>query len=180
MHKKNRSRDNHRPSLIAMALAFFMLAGTVLADDADNAIKQWTGTDFSGDEVSFPEVLDGKPTVTVFWATWCPYCQALMPYLGEVQSEYGDDQINILTINVFEDGELDPAAHIAELDFPMIAVANGDSIAEIYGVRFTPGLMIMDGDGTHVWTRASTDLPAGQEVAEFWAGQIREQLDELL
>lgn len=103
-----------------------------------------------------------------------------MPYLGEIQSDYGSDKINILTINVFEKGELDPAAHVAELGFPMIAVANGDSIAEIYSVRGTPGLMIVDGQGNIVWKRASTDLPAGKTVAELWSDQVREQLDQIL
>ena len=140
----------------------------------------WKGTDFSGAEVDFPAVLQGKPTVLIFWATWCPYCKAFMPYLGEIQRDYGEDKINVLAIDVFEDGVLDPAAYVATLGFPVIAVANGEAIAEVYSVRGTPGLMILDGRGTLVWKRASTDLPAGKTVAELWAEQVREQLDRLL
>ena len=165
---------------IVAVLATLLVAGGVSADDSPTAAIQWTGSDFSGSSVEFPAALAGKPTVMVFWATWCPYCTALMPHLGEVQNELGEDAINILTVNVFEDGELDPAEHIASLGFPMIAVANGDPIAELYSVRFTPGLMIVDGDGNLVWTRESTDLPPGKTVAEFWAGQVREQLEALL
>jgi len=167
-------------SRTALLLMLNCMAALALADVTDKANSGWKGTDFSGAEIDFPAVLNGKPTVMVFWATWCPYCRALMPYLGEIQSEYGDEQINILTIDVFEDGELDPAEYIESLGFSMIAVANGDPVAEIYSVRFTPGLMVLDGQGNVVWQRESTDLPPGEAVAEFWAGQVREQLDKLL
>ena len=165
---------------IALALAALCMLNLTFASETEEADLAWTGADFSGTEIVFPEVLQGKPTVLVFWATWCPYCQALMPYLGEIQRDYGEKKINILTINVFEDGEIDPAAYVEELGFPMIAVANGEPIAEIYSVRGTPGLMILDGQGNLAWKRASTDLPPGKTVAEFWAEQVREQLDQLL
>lgn len=165
---------------IALMLAVLCVAGFAFAGEPDQPNPGWKGTDFAGAEIDFPAVLQGKPTVLVFWATWCPYCKAFMPYLGEIQRDYGEDQINILAIDVFEDGELDPAAYIEALGFPVIAVANGDSIAKIYSVHGTPGLMILDGQGNLVWKRASTELPAGKTVAELWVGQVRKQLDKLL
>ena len=75
---------------------------------------------------------------------------------------------------------VDAAEYVEALGFPVIAVANGESIAEIYSVYGTPGLMVLDGQGNLVWRRTSTDLPAGKTIAEFWAGQVREQLNQLL
>ena len=152
----------------------------VYAVDQGSAAPAWTGTDFSGNEVSFPAVIAGKPSVMIFWATWCPYCNAFMPYLGQIQKDYGEDKINVIAINAKERGVGDPAAYVADLDFAVIGVAEGDGIAEIYSVNFIPGLMIIDGDGNLAWKRASTELPAGQTVAELWDGQVREQLDLLL
>lgn len=165
---------------IASVFAVFCMLNLAFAGQSQETRPVWTASDFSGADIDFPEVLQGKPTVLIFWATWCPYCKALMPYVGEIQKDYGEEKINILAIDVFEDGEMDPAAYIEELEFPMIAVANGDPIAEIYSVRGTPGLMILDGHGNLVWKRQSTDLPAGKTVAEFWAAQVREQLDKIL
>ena len=167
-------------SRLLLPLTLLCMAAFSLADETDGASLTWNATDFSGAEIDFPAVLDGKPTVMVFWATWCPYCRAFMPHLGDIQSEYGPERINILTVDVFEDGELDPAEYVESLGFPMIAVADGDAVAELYSVRFTPGLMVLDGQGNVAWIRESTDLPPGEAVAEFWAGQVREQLDELL
>lgn len=139
----------------------------------------WTGATFDGATVQFPELLDGKPTVMVFWATWCSYCKAFMPYLENIQSEFGD-AVNILTINAKEDGTGNPAAYIADLDFPMIAVRDGDAIAAAYDVEYIPGLMISGADGVITYRRAWTELPAGEEVASLWASQVRSNLSSLL
>ncbi len=155
-------------------------AAMVPAVEQGEPAPTWAGMDFSGNEVHFPSVIDGKPTVMIFFATWCPYCKAFMPYLGQIQKEYGKDQINILAINAKEKGEGDPKAYVEKLGYPVISVADGDTIAEEYSVRFIPGLMIVDGDGNIAWKRASTDLPPGKTIAELWDEQVREQLDLLL
>jgi len=155
------------------------IAGAVDVEPGQ-AMPAWTAMDFAGNEVSFPEVIDGKPTIVVFWATWCPYCKAFMPNLGRIQKDYGTDKINVLLINDKERGHGDPAAYASGLDFDFIGVAEGDEIANAIGVRFIPGLMIVAADGTLAWKRASTDLPAGKTVADFWEGQVRAQLDLML
>jgi thiol-disulfide isomerase/thioredoxin len=151
-----------------------------------NAVEQgepapaWRGVDFAGTAVEFPQLLDGKPTVMVFWATWCGYCKAFMPYLERIQNDYGREQINILTINAKEDGSGNPAEYIAGLAVQTIAVTNGDAIAAAYGVEYIPGLMVIAADGTVAYRRAWTDLPAGDRVAAYWSRQVRRALDELL
>jgi uncharacterized membrane-anchored protein len=103
-----------------------------------------------------------------------------MPYLEKIQSDYGTEQINILTINAKEDGSGNPARYIADLSIQTIAVANGDAIAEAYGVEFIPGLMVVSPDGLVAYRRAWTELPAGERVASFWSRQVRRSLDQLL
>jgi thiol-disulfide isomerase/thioredoxin len=166
-----------RSIMLGIALGWAITASAV---DTGEPAPAWQGTDFAGETVVFPEVIAGKPSVMIFWATWCPYCKAFMPYLGQIQKDYGQDRINIIAINAKERGVGDPAAYVAGLDFTVIDVAEGDAIAEKYSVRFIPGLMIVDGDGNMAWKRASTDLPAGKTVAELWDDQVREQLDRLL
>jgi cytochrome c biogenesis protein CcmG/thiol:disulfide interchange protein DsbE len=165
--------------LVLLAILSFA-ATTALAVDQGDVAPPWKAMDFSGNEVSFPEVINGKPTVVVFWATWCPYCNAFMPNLGNIQKDYGEEKINVIVINAKERGHGDPAAYVDKLDFKVIGVAEGDAIADAYSVRFIPGLMIVDSNGILAWERASTELPAGKSVAEFWEGQVREQLDLLL
>ncbi len=165
---------------IALLIAVFCISGTVLAVEVGDIAPEFVGPDEYGKEVRFPDVIDGKPTILVFWATWCPYCKAFMPFLEQIQKDYGEESINVVMINHKERGAGDPAAYIKSLDFSVIAVLEGDPIGDAYTVDFIPGLMIADADGRIAWKRVSTDLPAGRQVGEFWDMKVREQLDKML
>ena len=169
-----------KPSVLtACALALLGAIPGFAVEQGDQA-PVWQGVDFEGRPVRFPELLDGKPTVVVFWATWCSYCKAFMPYLERIQSDYGTERINILAINAKEDGTGNPEQYIAGLSVKTIAVANGDAIADAYGVEFIPGLMVISPDGSVAYRRAWTDQPAGERVASYWSRQVRRALDQLL
>ena len=166
--------------VFALSAAVFCISGSALAVEVGDVAPAFVGSDEVGKEIRFPDVIDGKPTVMVFWATWCPYCKAFMPFLEQIQKDYGKDKINVVLINHKERGAGDPAAYIMSLDFPVIAVLEGDSIGDAYTVDFIPGLMIAGADGRIAWKRKSTELPAGRKVGEFWDMKVREQLDKML
>ncbi len=115
-----------RSILLVLVLSWTLGASAV---DTGKPAPAWHGTNFSGETVDFPAVIAGKPSVLIFWATWCPYCNAFMPYLRQIQEDYGSDKINIIAINAKERGIGDPAAYVADLDFSVIDVAEGDDIA---------------------------------------------------
>lgn len=165
---------------MALSVLALLLTLPALALEPGDTAPAWSGRDFSGQTLEFPALIAGKPAVLVFWATWCPYCRAFMPYLKDISAEYAERGVKIVVINAKEDGSGSPRAYVGRLDFEPIAVADGDPIAAAYGIEFIPGLLIVNGDGTVAWQRAWTDLPAGRSVAELWAGQVREQLDRLV
>ena len=165
-----------------LALLFLFLANhSLYAVSAGDTAPSWNGTDIAtGSSVEFPGVLEGKPAVLVFWATWCPYCKAFMPYVRDIQSEYEKYGVKIVSFNTLERGIGDPKAYVKSLDFPFVAIADADSIAEAYSVKYIPGLLISDGNGQIVYRRKSTDLPAGKTVSEQWADEVRQVLDTLV
>jgi thiol-disulfide isomerase/thioredoxin len=165
---------------IVLLLGLVFIGSPAFAVEAGDVAPAWTGSDYSGNSVEFPSATLGKPTIMVFWATWCPYCKAFMPFLSQIQKDYGTEKINVVVINHKERGIGDPAAYVENLDFPVIAIKDGDSIGGAYSVDFIPGLMIIDSEGIIAWKRASTDLPAGRTVGELWDQEVREQLDLLL
>jgi thiol-disulfide isomerase/thioredoxin len=130
--------------------------------------------------VEFPELLEGKPAVLIFWATWCPYCKAFMPYAKQIQADYAEQGVKIVTFNAKERGRGDPKAYVDSLGFPLVAVADADIIAEDYNIQFIPGLLVVDGQGGVVFRRKSTNLPAGKTVSQQWDAQVREVLDNLI
>jgi len=165
--------------VIAMAILWSVPAGAVGKGDL---APPWQATNFQGKSVSFPELVNGKPTVIIFWASWCSYCKAFMPYLNEIQDEYGPDSIEIIAVNFREEeGELgadsDPDAYIANTGIALTAIRDGEDIAAAYGVKYVPGLMVVDSTRIVSYRRGMTKLPAGKTIAELWDEQVRAALD---
>lgn len=171
----------HRMQTLLVLVGLWLVSSSVsFAVEQGDVAPKWRAQDFAGRVVDFPAVTQGKPAVVVFWATWCGYCKAFMPYLKNIQADYAKDGVQIVAINAKEDGKGDPKAYVQGLGFAPIAVANGDAIAQDYAVQYIPGLMIVDGAGTVAYRRPWTDLPAGRTVAELWDDQVRTALDQLL
>ena len=147
------------------------------AVEAGDEAPSWVSSNVHGNVVSFPEVTNGRPAVVVFWATWCPYCKAFMPYLEDIQSDYAADGVKIVAINAKERGIGDPVAYLDGLGFPVLGILEGDEIADAYDIQFIPGLMVVDGSGVVSYRRSSTDLPPGQTLSEFWGAEVRAALD---
>ncbi len=163
-------------AIILSVLFSSALTGVQIGDVAPS----WKGNNLvDGTQVKFPEVLNEKPAVLVFWATWCPYCKAFMPYAGRIQADYAGQGVQIVTFNALERGKGDPKAYVDGLDFPLVAIAEADDIAKQYDVKFIPGLMVVDGEGSVIYRRGWTNLPAGSKVAEQWDGEVRAALDNL-
>ncbi len=163
----------------------FVLSGVLacslsLAVEAGDEAPEFRAWDFAGQAVAFPAEDGTDTSVVIFWATWCGYCKAFMPYLEQIESDYRDRGVHVVTINAKEDGSGNPAQYIADLGFPMTAVRSGDAIARAWGVEFIPGVFVVDADGMIAFRRPWTDLPAGQEVAQLWDRQVRDALDAAL
>ena len=163
--------------VIATTVVFSTPAAAIFEGDTAPA---WQATTFEGESYSFPEMSEGKPTVMVFWASWCSYCTAFMPYLKKIEQEYGTDFVEIVALNMMEEqeGGSDPKVYIENTGIDLTAIQEGDAVAADYNVRFTPGLLVVGSDGIVAYRRGLTRLPAGQEVAEVWYEKVREVLDE--
>jgi thiol-disulfide isomerase/thioredoxin len=168
--------------LMAFVLMLLLTAPVAAAwkVDVGDQAPAWTSTDYLGETVSFPEVTDGKPAVVIFWATWCNYCSAFMPYLKTLQADYAEAGVNIVAINAKERGIGDSKAYLEALGFPVTGILEGDDIAAAYDIQFIPGLMIVNGKGEVAYRRASTDLPPGKTLSEIWDAELRSVLDRLL
>jgi len=169
------------PVKFLSALIVVALATPLFAVGPGDTAPAWTGTDIATQaQVEFPEVLAGKPAVLVFWATWCPYCKAFMPYVKAIEADYRDQGVQIITFNTKERGRGDPAAYVASLDFPFIAIEAADKIGDSYDIPFIPGLLVVDGSGEVIYRRRSTNLPAGRTVSQQWDVEVRQVLDSVL
>lgn len=141
-----------------------------------------------GTELSLPAEQQGVG-IYLFWASWCPYCQALMPHLQSVVDEYGETA-TVYALN-FRDEE-DPAEYIDQRGFTFVLLPEADAVAEAWGVRGTPAVYLLDADGTVCFDRYELAVgnPPGwedmshrqkaQRRAPYWAARLRQSLDAIL
>jgi len=177
------------PVFILSLLASTAHAATELPASGEIG-QDWTLTTPDGIEVNLQNEVDQQATVLFFWASWCPYCKALMPHLQSMRFEYGD-QVKILAINIFEDS--DPVAVIAKGGYDFTLLLEGDMEAGEYGITGTPGVIILDKDRVvrfdlrtlvRIPTPKSADAANHSQKAAlrapYWAAEIRASLDALI
>jgi len=184
---------------IAVLLFSLFLAGTrCFAADSDEVLNiDWQPPDFvadtaAGEPFHYPADLQG-PTIVLFWATWCPYCKALMPHLQSIIDEY-DYSVRVVALTIRDDE--DPVAFLDKYGYQFLSIPDGDAVAEAWGVKGTPGLFLADATGRVVFSRLAIPEQAyppqrfaGNEElknfqkasirAPFWAAKLRLALDQV-
>ena len=102
---------------IVFALSVLLCALSTHSSGSDPQIN-WTPPSFSLSDASgvtfnYPDDIE-RPTIVLFWATWCPYCRALMPHLQSILDEYGE-QVEVIALNIREDE--DPVEYLDRFGF---------------------------------------------------------------
>ncbi|MGB0513280.1 MAG: TlpA family protein disulfide reductase [Wenzhouxiangellaceae bacterium] len=179
----------HGSTLLSLAFGLLLagLSFTIQAQDASPG-SSFTLATAKGEPLRLPDDQEGVG-VYLFWASWCPYCRALMPHLQSIVDEY-EDQVTVYALN-FRD-QRDAAGYMDENGFEFVLLPDADGVAEQWGMHGTPGLVIVDQDGEVRFNlyEVLTENPPGyedmshsqraQRRGPFWAARIRETLDEVL
>ena len=126
---------------VSILLAFTFMATTAFAETTP--APSFTIADATGKNISLPSKRDGVD-IYFFWATWCPYCKALMPHLQSMQIEYGDN-VRIYALHIRDDE--DPVEFMADSGYDFILLPDADPVMELYGVKPTPAVFIVDKNG---------------------------------
>lgn len=140
-------------------LALFLFAVPSLAQERAIA---WEGIGADGQTLHFDPDHLKRPAVLLFWATWCPYCKALMPHVQKVYDEAGKANLDVYAIDIKDDG--DPVAELRERGQTFTLVRDGDLIADQYGVKGTPSLLLVDARGNVIYRRVGGDAPEKVEA----------------
>ena len=85
--------------LLILILGF---TGPALGVEAGGTAPSFKRFDANGSLVRYPPAEAHGKSVVLFWATWCPYCQALMPYLDGIARDYAEQGVRIYAINMKE------------------------------------------------------------------------------
>lgn len=128
--------------------------------------ENWSLENKAGETIDYYEDSEGKVSVILFWATWCPYCKTLMPHLDVINRKYRNKGLKFYAINFKEDGKIDPIKYFEGRKYTYTQLLNGDEIAELYGVKGTPAVYVIGKDKKVVYKRPSgvSDVLVKQNV----------------
>lgn len=122
-------------------------------DPADgSAAPTLTGSSFTGADTTSVAPTDGQPTILIFLAHWCPFCQQEVPRLTPwIDSNL--DQAHILAVSTAEDpaaGNWPASQWLADEQWAADTLVDdrGNSAARSYGITAFPSTVILNSDHT--------------------------------
>jgi thiol-disulfide isomerase/thioredoxin len=109
--------------------------------------------DLDGNDVDLLQLIDGRPALIEFWATWCEQCEALQPQIDQIQATYGD-QVQVVAVAVAVAQSVRRVQrHIADAghDYPFLYDARGAAV-RAYQAPTTAVVVMLDADGRVAYT----------------------------
>ena len=140
------------------------LAETTLINAGDEA-PDFTVEMLDGSKVAL-SALQGKPTLLIFWATWCPPCRLELSKLQEhIIDRYGD-KINVLPISRGEE-RAKVEEYISKMGYTFAVGLDGNqSIYRKYATNYIPRCFVIDAKGKVLYSGVGYDEAIAKEVEQ--------------
>ena len=119
-------------------------------ESAPQPAPDFTVYDAEGNEITLSALMDGKPTVLNFWASWCGPCRSEMPHIQDAYERLGGE-VSFVMINM-TDGQRETQESAEEYmaesgwTFPIYFDSDYDA-AMTYGAYSLPQTYFIDADG---------------------------------
>ena len=119
-------------------------------ESAPQPAPDFTVYDSEGNEITLSALMDGKPTVLNFWASWCGPCRSEMPHIQEAYERLGGE-VSFVMINM-TDGQRETRESAEEYmaesgwTFPIYFDSDYDA-AMTYGAYSLPQTYFIDAEG---------------------------------
>ena len=146
-----------------LLMALFLLGGSS-ANPEGGCVAPWSGSgdrllgnqapnfklsNLSGEKVELSRLVAQKPTLLVFWATWCPTCVEEIPTLNDWVRKY--PQMQILSINVEESRDrVKNFSEKRQIQYPVL-LDSESQVAEQYGLVGIPATVLVSKGGRIVY-----------------------------
>ena len=151
---------SHKFRAMTLLLMVALMAGMAVSAVAEVPDISVQGLD--GQSHSLDALREGRPTVLIFWATWCGHCRAEIPRIKEAWEKYGKSGVKIMAI---DPGIRDTLTKVQryvkkyDLNYPVYFDAHQQS-RMAFGLKGTPTIILLDASGKEVSRSESVDLKA--------------------
>ena len=135
-------------------------------ESAPQPAPDFTVYDAEGNGITLSALMDGKPTVLNFWASWCGPCRSEMPHIQEAYERLGGE-VSFVMINM-TDGQRETQESAEEYmaesgwTFPIYFDSDYDA-AMTYGAYSLPQTYFIDAEGRLI---AAARGPMSAEVLQ--------------
>lgn len=148
-------------SVIALVALLALAPGVHAQAGGEGSVSLPIGTqapavvlqDLDGNDVDLLRMLDGKPAVLEFWATWCEQCEALQPQIDRIQAQYGNDvQVVAIAVAVAQTVRR-VQRHVADHNhaYPFLYDTRGAAV-RAFQAPTTAVVVMLDADGKVAYT----------------------------
>ena len=137
--------------LIALALCLMCLSLCAIAEEQPVPAPDFTVLDAEGNQVRLSDLMNGKPMVLNFWASWCPPCVGELPHFEAAAKQY-EGEVVFMMINL-TDGVTETYDGAKEFiasngyTFPSYFDTLGEGMSLFVG-QYVPITWFVNADGT--------------------------------
>lgn len=111
-------------------------------------MTDFTLPDTAGRPVTLSRFAGGAPVLLVFWATWCPYCNAAVPEINAVHDAAEAGGLRVLALDYKESAAaVDAFVRAKRVRYPVVLDAYG-AVARRYKVVGIPTYVLINAAGT--------------------------------
>jgi peroxiredoxin len=133
----------------AISAALLCAAFAVPAMGAEAA--DFTLESAAGEQVTLGRFAGEKAVLLVFWATWCPHCNAAVPAINEIQSRMRD-RLQVLAIDYLESRQKVLSFMKAKNVAYTVLLDRDGTVARTYRVVGIPTYVVVDRNGRIVYS----------------------------
>ncbi len=146
-----------RSRLAVLAITVAVLASAISLTAAETKTSL---VDLEGRTVNLQQLTESRPTLLVFWATWCGPCRAEIPRINEAFRRFSDDGLAVMAVNPGIRDSLDGVRHYVnhfQLQYPVYFDPN-QATRSAYNLIGTPTVILLDANGREFQRGETVDL----------------------
>lgn len=145
-------------------------AEKLLATQTAKPASDWELKDINGNLHKLSDMRD-YVVILDFWAQWCSPCKMVMPNLSDWVVNDMPRGVKVFSVNVMENDYDKAKAYFRDQKFAMTYLEGNQDVANAYGVRGIPHILIIDRQGNIAWEQVGFSYDLEEKIG-IWVEHL--------